>query len=73
MVTGWTKQALLTPCATAQKNPSEPRSPKVLGRFGLGLKTASFSQCERLTVISNDGGGPHAAEWNLETVHKKDD
>ena len=55
------------------KSPSETRSPKDLGRFGLGLKTASFSQCERLTVISNDGGGLHAAEWNLDTVHKKDD
>ena len=55
------------------KNPSETRSPKDLGRFGLGLKTASFSQCERLTVISNDGGGIHAAEWNLDTVHRKDD
>ncbi len=55
------------------KNPSETRSPMDLGRFGLGLKTASFSQCGRLTVISNDGGGLHAAEWNLDTVHKKDD
>lgn len=55
------------------KNPSETRSPKDLGRFGLGLKTASFSQCERLTVISNDGSGLHAAEWNLDTVHRKDD
>ncbi len=55
------------------RNPSETRSPKDLGRFGLGLKTASFSQCERLTLISNDGGGLHAAEWNLDTVHRKDD
>jgi len=55
------------------KNPSEMRSPKDLGRFGLGLKTASFSQCKRLTVVSNNGSGPHAAEWDLETVHKKDD
>ena len=55
------------------KNPSETRSPKDLGRFGLGLKTASFSQCQRLTVISNDGSGLHAAEWNLDIVHKKDD
>ena len=55
------------------KNPSETRSPKDLGRFGLGLKTASFSQCQRLTVISNNGEGLHAAEWNLDTVHKKND
>lgn len=55
------------------KNPTETRSLNDLGRFGLGLKTASLSQCKRLTVISNDGDGLHAAEWNLDTVHRKDD
>ncbi|MCY4305946.1 MAG: ATP-binding protein [Aestuariivita sp.] len=55
------------------KSPSDNRSPKDLGRFGLGLKTASFSQCKRLTVVSNNEKGLHAAEWNLDTVHKKDD
>ena len=55
------------------KNPSDTRSPNDLGRFGLGLKTASFSQCQRLTVISRNGGPARAAEWNLDTVHKKDD
>lgn len=34
------------------KNPLEERSRKDLGRFGLGLKTASFSQARKLTVIS---------------------
>ena len=28
------------------------RQPTDLGRFGLGLKTASLSQCRRLTVVS---------------------
>ena len=55
------------------RNPSEIRSPKDLGRFGLGLKTASFSQCRRLTVISNNGGRLYAAEWNLNTVARKND
>ena len=55
------------------KNPTETRSSKDLGRFGLGLKTASFSQCRRLTVISNDGSGLFGAEWNLDTVREKDD
>ncbi len=32
------------------KNPRELREAKDLGRFGLGLKTASFSQCRCLTV-----------------------
>ena len=32
------------------RSPLEERQPSDLGRFGLGLKTASFSQCRRLTV-----------------------
>ena len=34
------------------KNPIDPRSHDDLGRFGMGLKTASFSLCKRLTVGS---------------------
>lgn len=34
------------------KNPLQERNSKDLGRFGLGLKTASFSQARKLTVIS---------------------
>lgn len=70
---GMNEAGIIDALRHGSKNPSETRSPKDLGRFGLGLKTASFSQCERLTVVSNDGGGLHAAEWNLETVHRKDD
>ncbi|MFI3136882.1 MAG: ATP-binding protein [Methylococcaceae bacterium] len=33
-------------------NPLNYRSINDLGRFGLGLKTASFSQCRQLTVIT---------------------
>jgi hypothetical protein len=32
------------------KDPDEVRNENDLGRFGMGLKTASFSQCKRLTV-----------------------
>jgi Histidine kinase-, DNA gyrase B-, and HSP90-like ATPase len=32
------------------------RKPSDLGRFGLGLKTASLSQCRRLTVVSRRDG-----------------
>ena len=34
------------------KNPLDTRSENDLGRYGLGLKTASLSQCRKLTVIS---------------------
>lgn len=49
------------------------RRPTDLGRFGLGLKTASFSQCRNLTVISARGGELCGAEWDLDTVEEKDD
>lgn len=54
-------------------NPRQERAATDLGRFGLGLKTASFSQCRRLTVASSQSGERCAAEWNLDLVDKKDD
>jgi hypothetical protein len=38
-------------------DPEAPRDPDDLGRFGLGLKTASLSQCRRLTVLTRRRGG----------------
>lgn len=37
------------------QNPNDKREPNDLGRFGLGLKTASLSQCRTLTVVSKQG------------------
>ena len=45
------------------------RSKDDLGRFGLGLKMASLSQCRRLTVLSKKRGGfVVGARWDLEHV-----
>ena len=44
--------------------------PSDLGAFGLGLKSASFSQCETLTVISRQGGTTSAARWSAEQIGK---
>jgi hypothetical protein len=46
-----------------------------LGRYGLGLKTASLSQCRSITVVSRrTAGGPTAArELNLDTIIEWDD
>ena len=54
-------------------DPRKKRGPKDLGRFGLGLKTASFSQCRRLTVVSTVKGKHAGAEWNLDDVEKNDE
>lgn len=37
-----------------------------LGRFGLGLKTASLSQCRDLTVVSKANGTTTALRWSLD-------
>lgn len=50
------------------RNPGDARSALDLGRFGLGLKTASLSQCRRLTVVSKQGNRVHARCWDLEVV-----
>lgn len=54
-------------------NPRQERSPRDLGRFGLGLKTASFSQCRSLTVASAKDGVLCGAEWNLDHIDDADD
>lgn len=50
------------------RNPLEERSALDLGRFGLGLKSASFSQCKRLTVMSRKDGRTVGATWDLDEV-----
>lgn len=50
-------------------NPLDERAPTDLGRFGMGLKTASFSQCRRLTVASKREGGEIAClRWDLDAI-----
>lgn len=50
-------------------NPLDERAPTDLGRFGLGLKTASFSQCRRLTVASRCKGGEIVSlRWDLDAI-----
>ncbi len=55
------------------KSPRESRQSRDLSRFGLGLKTASFSQCRKLTVVTRKSGVTHAACWDLDVVAKRDE
>ncbi len=52
----------------ASRNPLEERSPDDLGRFGWGMKSASFSQCKRLTVLSQRDGIVSGTVWDLDDV-----
>jgi hypothetical protein len=57
-----------------EKNPLNERATHDLGRFGLGLKTASFSQCRRLTVASRKMGVTNCLHWDLDVLAtSKDD
>lgn len=70
---GMTAKEVVAAMRHGATDPKQPRAPDDLGRFGLGLKTASFSQCRRLTVVSAQKGALSGAEWNLDLVDKKDD
>jgi hypothetical protein len=70
---GMTAQEVIAALRHGATDPRKKRGPKDLGRFGLGLKTASFSQCRRLTAISIVKGVYAGAEWNLDEVEKNDD
>lgn len=49
---GMNKDELVLAMTPGSKDPEDERQEKDLGRFGMGLKTASFSQCKRLTCVS---------------------
>lgn len=50
------------------KGPLDAREAHDLGRFGLGLKTASFSQCRRLTVASLRDGVTSCLRWDMDVI-----
>lgn len=54
------------------KSPLDMRSPQDLGRFGLGLKTASLSQCRKLTVVSLKDGFLSARCWDIDLVAERE-
>ena len=50
------------------KNPNAERDANDLGRFGLGLKTASLSQCRCLSVVTKQGERIEGRRWDLDHV-----
>lgn len=44
-----------------------------LGRFGLGLKSASLSQCRKMTVISKKGNVFNAMSYDLDEIERQND
>lgn len=69
---GMSRAELLEAMRPGSRSPLEQRAPGDLGRFGLGLKTASFSQCRRLTVYTRQDGITSIARWDLDQVAASD-
>lgn len=68
---GMSEAELVEAMRPGSRNPLDIRDPRDLGRFGLGLKTASFSQCRCLTVASRDAEGGRAIRcWDLDYVQE---
>ena len=63
---GMTDSGLELAMRLGDKNPTSKRADKDLGRFGIGLKSASFSQCRRLTVVSTADGISSCLRWDLD-------
>jgi len=70
---GMTSEELVSAMRHGSRNPLEERGPRDLGRFGLGLKTASLSQCRRLTVVAKKSGQVSAWSWDLDVVRERQD
>ena len=65
---GMTEEELSEAMRPGSMSPLESRPADDLGRFGLGLKTASFSQCRQLTVASLRNGQFSTRRWDIDHV-----
>ena len=68
---GMSEEELINAMKLGSFNPSDERNTNDLGRFGLGLKTASFSQCKRLSVLSDDGKSSNIRVWDLDIIQEE--
>lgn len=70
---GMTEAELVEAMRLGSRNPTDARAAEDLGRFGLGLKSASFSQCRSLTVLTRKNGQTSRARWDLDRVATRND
>lgn len=70
---GMTNDELLEAMRYGSMASEDQRADDDLGRFGMGMKSASLSQCRRLTVISFDGSDCHGYRWDYSYILEKQD
>lgn len=69
--TGMDKEDLVKAMRPGSFDATEERDPDDLGRFGLGLKTASFSQCRTLIVITKkQKNDTNIRAWDIDEIIK---
>jgi hypothetical protein len=68
---GMDETTLLSAMRFGSRDPRDLRKRSDLGRFGLGLKTASLSQCRRLSVATLMDGQLSIARWDLEECDRR--
>lgn len=66
--TGMSMDELCEAMKYGSRSSLEDRNPGDLGRFGLGLKMASLSQCRKLSVATKKDGQLSIAEWDLDFI-----
>ena len=70
---GMNNESLFLAMKYGSNSSEEQRNENDLGRFGLGMKAASLSQCTILTVVSKQNGKISAYQWNYEKIREKKD
>ncbi|WP_239740899.1 ATP-binding protein [Mammaliicoccus sp. M-M45] len=66
---GMSKNSLEQAMRYGSSNSLNERNEEDLGRFGLGLKMASLSQCRKLTVLSKQNNEYAGACWDLDYIY----
>lgn len=69
---GMSNQQLLKSMSIGSSDPLDIRKINDMGRFGMGMKTASFSLGKKLTVITKNNGNINNACWDLDFIRKED-
>jgi hypothetical protein len=68
---GMDEATLVASMRFGSRDARETRLETDLGRFGLGLKTASLSQCRRFTVLSLQKGVMSSVRWDLDECERR--
>lgn len=70
---GMTKEVLLEAMRYGCMSAEKERSEEDLGRFGMGMKSASLSQCRCLTVVSFEGKTLNGLTWDYNHILETQD